>query len=124
VLESLVTGAVLPGRSEPLVVPDALELASGARVFLVDERDPEVLELPPSIRVVRGADLARAEGAGESAVVLEFLEPERLPGRIGVRLRVSRLHPDQRAIPVGEVVVSFNDADDLTTVEPTHVVAY
>jgi hypothetical protein len=123
-LDSLLGGTPLPGTAQPLVFPDAPDLAAGRRVLLGDERGAGGLDVPDRVRVVGRDGLAAAARTGGDAAVLEFLPPEELPGVVGARLRISVPDRDGRLLALGEVVASFHEADELRATEPTHVLSY
>lgn len=124
VLDALLSGTPLPGGIQPLLFPDTPRIAEGP-VILVDTGD-QGLCLPSRVRSVppgASPDLLHQQPA---APVLEFLEPEPFPNRVGVRLRVSRLEDQVGLVPLGEIVATFVSTaeSNLTVTDPTHVVAF
>ena len=120
VLESVLGGRPLPGRDD---IISFTGIADGRGVVLLDDRDLSDVELPRSLPVV-GRDELAAGGLDDRTQVLEFLEPEPFPDRIGVRVRLSIVLAGRGLVPLEEIVVTFLDRDPLVVVEPTHLLTY
>lgn len=125
VLDALLGGLTLPGGVQPLLFPDIPAIAHSPTVTLLAEEHPG-LTLPARVTLTPPAAVPAAALQDPSAPVLQFLDPEPLPDRVGVRLRVSRFDAQQRLVPLGEIVASFtvSPAGDLAVTEPTHIAAY
>ena len=123
VLDALLSGTPLPGGVQPLLFPDTPHITDAA-VALIEDHGP-ALRVPPRVRVVPRKALRELLG-DQSIPVLEFLEPEPFPDRVGVRLRVSRVEGQSGLVPLGEVIATFTSSptSDLTVTDPTHVLAY
>jgi hypothetical protein len=106
-----------------IAFPDPIHGEGDPRVVLVDDRDPSGLALPPQVLVTTRDELPETE-VEEGLRFLEFLPAEDMPGKVGVRLRLSILLPGHGPAPLGEIVATFDDSDPLTAVDPTHVLAY
>ena len=117
-LESVLNGKPLPGMDRVLTFPE-LEAGSDT-VLLVDDRDPAELELPSQVRLAGSNEIENAKTRQRYTPVLEFLDGEAMPGKVSVRLRLSRAGGGD-VLPLGEIVATFADTDPLTAAEPTHV---
>lgn len=125
VLESMLMHMALPGVERPIVFPDLADPTDAALILLLDDRDPIELEsFPSQIRVITADELESIRTGDDRTLLFEFLEPEQIPGTLGVRLRVSAAPHGAAPAPLGEVVATFDDRDPLIAVEPTHVLAY
>jgi hypothetical protein len=124
VLESMLMHRPLPGINRAVIFPDFDLVQDVTQVMLVDERDPSSLGFPSQVRVTGRAEAEKIRAVEEQVLVLDFLQPEQFPGKLGVRLRASLAFPDRDPAPLGEIVATFDDCDPLVAVDPTHVLAY
>ena len=122
-LESVLNGKALPGADRVLTFPELESLRGEDPVLLVDDRDTAELDLASQLRLVGRSELENARTRQSYTPVLEFLDGEAMPGKVSVRLRLSRAGGGD-VLPLGEIVATFADTDPLTAAEPTHVLAY
>ena len=121
-LDSVLTGRELPGIGRSVTFPDLEDATAASGLLLVDDGQVE-FEAPEHVTVI-GRESVDAMQLPQQQQILEFLPPELLPGRIGVRLRLSIVAPNSLMVPVGEIVATFDDSDPLVAVDPTHVLAF
>lgn len=125
ILTSVVDQSVLPGQREVLAFPDLAAVTMHGEVLLAVQHVANPKTLPPGVRVVTERQLADALEELGQAAYLEFARPEPGDGP-GLRfnLRVLMGFPDLDPLPLGELVVTFEDRDGWVTVYPTHALAF
>ena len=122
-LDSVITHQPLPGMTQAFGLPDYPVGDDNVHIILVDDRPSSELDFPSQVDIMTRDEMMSLT-PDDKQRIFEFLPPEKFPGKISVRLRISIQLPDHGLIPVGEIVAPFHDRDPLTAAEPTHVLAY
>lgn len=125
ILRSVVDQSVLPGQQAVLAFPDLAAVTMYGEVLVAVENlaDPE--HPPAGVRAVDPLRLAETVEEHGQAAYLRFGEPEP-EHETGIRfnLRVLMGFPDVEPLPLGELVVTFENHDGWVTVYPTHALAF